>query len=67
MRSLPVNMPEGQKAFENDEFSVRMSDKNPFGRNETDKTIDNTINRDCKREEDILDLVPILLSHKDGC
>ena len=30
------------------EFSVQMNDKNPFERKEADKTIDNTINRDCK-------------------
>ena len=41
-------MPEVQNAFENGEFSVQMGDKNPFGRNEADKTIENTINRDCK-------------------
>ena len=48
MRSLPNKMPEVQNAFENGEFSVQMEDKNPFGRNEADKTIENTINRDCK-------------------
>ena len=37
MRSLPDKMPEVQKAFENGEFSVQMSDKNPFGLNEADK------------------------------
>ena len=41
-------MPEVQNAFENGEFSVQMGDKNLFGRNEADKTIENTINRDCK-------------------
>ena len=45
MRSLPVKMPEVQKAFENGEFSVQMSDKNPFGRNEADKTIENTLEK----------------------
>ena len=48
MRSLPNKMPEVQNAFENGEFSVQMGDKNPFGRNEADKTIESTINRDCK-------------------
>ena len=48
MRSLPNKMPQVQNAFENGEFSVQMGDKNPFGRNEADKTIENTINRDCK-------------------
>ena len=47
MRSLPVV----QNAFENGEFTVQMSDKNPFGRDEADKTIENTINRDCKTGE----------------
>ena len=48
MRIPPVKMPEMQKAFENSKFSVQMNDKNPFGRKEADKTIENTINRDCK-------------------
>ena len=48
MQSLANKMPEVQNAFENGEFSVQMGDKNPFGRNEADKTIENTINRDCK-------------------
>ena len=49
--SLPVKMPVVQKAFENDELSVQMSGKSLFGRNETDKTIDNTINRNCTTGE----------------
>ena len=48
MRSLPVKIPEVQNTFEKGEFSVQMNDKNQFGRNEADKTMDNTINRDCK-------------------
>ena len=32
----------------NGEFAVQMRNTNPFGRNEADKTIENTINRDCK-------------------
>ena len=48
MCSIPVKIPEVQKAFENGEFSVQMSDKNPFERNKADKTIENIINRDCK-------------------
>ena len=44
MRSLPNKMPEVQNAFENGEFSVQMGYKNSFGRNEADKTIENTIN-----------------------
>ena len=48
MQCLPNKIPEVQNAFENGEFSVQMGDKNPFGRNKADKTIENTINRDCK-------------------
>ena len=35
-------------AFNRGQFSVQMGGRNPFGRNEADKTIENTINRDCK-------------------
>ena len=48
MRELPSTFPEVYAAFCNGEFSVQMSHSNPFGRNEADKTIENTINRDCK-------------------
>lgn len=48
MRSLPVTMPEVYSAFKDGQFSVQISRNNPFGRNEADKTIKNTINRDCK-------------------
>ena len=41
-------MPEVYNAFLNGEFSVQMGKANPFGRNEADKTIENTINRECK-------------------
>ena len=41
-------MPEVYNAFLNGEFSVQMGEANPFGRNEADKSIENTINRDCK-------------------
>ena len=41
-------MPEVYNAFLNGEFSVQMGEANHFGRNEADKTIENTINRDCK-------------------
>ena len=66
MHSLPVKMPEVQKAFENGEFSVQMSDKNPFGRNEADKTIENAINRDCKMGGGCIGFSANLLRHKDG-
>ena len=48
MRSLPTNHPEVYQAFCQGEFSVQMSNANGFSRNEADKTIENTINRDCK-------------------
>ena len=48
MRGLSVTMPEVYRALKDGQFSVRMSKDNPFGRNEADKTIENTINRDCK-------------------
>ena len=35
-------------AFMNGEFAVQMNNTNPFGRNEADITIGNTIKRDCK-------------------
>lgn len=48
MRHLSVRMPEVYTAFNKGQFSVQMGGRNPFGRNEADKTIENTINRDCK-------------------
>ena len=48
MRSLSTIMPEVHAAFSNGQFSNQMGKRNPFGRNEADKTIENTINRDCK-------------------
>ena len=48
MRDLPATFPEAYAAFCNGEFSVQMSPSNPFRGNEADKTIENTINRDCK-------------------
>ena len=48
MRGLSVTMSEVYRAFKDGQFSVQMSKDNPFGRNEADKTIENTINRDCK-------------------
>lgn len=48
MRGLSDTIPEVYSAFKKGHFSVQMGDKNPFGRNEADKTIENTINRDCK-------------------
>ena len=37
-------------AFNKGQFSVQMRGRIPFGRNEADKTIDNTINRDCNTQ-----------------
>ena len=48
MHELPSTFPEVYAAFCDGEFSVQMSHSNPLGRNEADKTIENTINRDCK-------------------
>ena len=48
MRSLPVKMRDVQNAFENGEFSVQMSDKNPLGRNQADNIMYSTIKRDRK-------------------
>lgn len=48
MRGLSVTMPEVYTAVTNGQFSVQMGGRNPFDRNEADKTIENTINRDCK-------------------
>ena len=48
MRGLSVTMPEVYRAFKDGQFSVQMSKDNPFGRNEAEKTIENTINRDYK-------------------
>ena len=48
MRHLSVRMPEVYTAFNKGQFSVQMGARNSFGRNEADKTIENTINRDCK-------------------
>ena len=48
MRELPSTFQEIYAAFCNSEFSIQMSHSNLSGRNEADKTIENTINRDCK-------------------
>ena len=47
MRHLSLRMPEVYTAFNKGRF-VQMGARNPFGRNEAGKTIENTINRDCK-------------------
>ena len=48
MRHLSLRMLEVYTAFNKGQFAVQMGARNPFGRNEADKTIGNTINRDCK-------------------
>ena len=59
MRALPYEKPnaytalcEGEFAVHTalceGEFAVQMSSENTFGRNKADKTIENTINRECK-------------------
>ena len=48
MRALPTVMPEVYDAFVAGHFSVQMSKDNLFCQNEANKTIENTINRDCK-------------------
>ena len=48
MHNLPVTMPEVYNAFKDGQLFVQKSRNNPFGRNEADKTIENTLNRDCK-------------------
>lgn len=47
MRNLPVRMKEVYTAFNKGHFSIQMGGHTPFGGNEADKTIENTINRDC--------------------
>ena len=48
MSGLPVTMLEVYSAFLDGQFSVQMGKVNPFGQNETDKTIENASNRDYK-------------------
>ena len=48
MRHLPVRMPEVYTALNKGHISVQIGSRNPFKRNEADKTIENTINRDSK-------------------
>ena len=48
MRHLSVRMLEVHTAFNKGHFSVQMGARNPSGRCEADKTIENIINRDCE-------------------
>ena len=43
-------MPEVYNPFLYGDFSVQMVEANPFGQTEADKTIENTINKNCKTE-----------------
>ena len=43
-----VRIPEVYAAYNKGQFSVQMGDRNHFGRNEADKTIENNISRDVK-------------------
>ena len=46
--SLKKDFPEIHAEFEKGNFSIQISEKNPFGRSEADKVIETTINRDTK-------------------
>ena len=48
MLALRFTHPEVLRAFEDGNFSVQLSTSNTFGRNEADKTIENTVNKDTK-------------------
>ena len=54
---LSVNLlsqhPEIYKFFMNDNFSVQISENDSFGRNDTDKTIENTINKEMKTPDGV--------------
>ena len=54
MRFLPLENPESYHTLCAGDFSVQMTNSNSFSRNEADKTIENTINRDCRKSGDIL-------------
>ena len=47
MHAINTTKPTVYTAFLGEQFSVQMG-SNPFGKNEADNTIENTINRDCK-------------------
>ena len=48
MNELPTKYPEVYEEFLKGRFTVQMKTKNAFGRNELDKCIENTINKDTK-------------------
>ena len=66
MLGLPVTMPEVYSAFMDGQFSVQMGKVNSFGQIQADKTIENTINRDCKTGGTISDLAQTSLQHRGG-
>ena len=43
-----VKIPDVYAAYNKGQFSVQLGDRNHFGRNEADKTIENNIGRDVK-------------------
>lgn len=61
MLSLEEEMPTVHSGFLNGHFSVQMGKRSIFGQNEADKTIENTINKDCKSGGDC-----IVFSHNFG-
>ena len=48
MLELKSRHPDVLMAFKEGNFSVQLSSSNTFGRNEVDKTIENTVNKDTK-------------------
>ena len=48
MLNLPTTHPEIHDFFSRGHFAVQLSHNNPFGKNDADKTIENTINKDTK-------------------
>ena len=48
MYNLPIRFPEIYQSFLNGNFSAQLSSINHFGRNDADKSIENTINHDTK-------------------
>ena len=66
MLGLNVIMPEVYSALTDGQFSVHMGKVHPFGQNEADRLIRNTINRDCKLEGAVSDLAQTSLQHRGG-
>ena len=66
MLGLPVTMSEVYSAFTDGQLSVQMGKVNLFGQNEADKTIENTINKDCKTGGATSDLAQTSPQHGGG-